>query len=68
MLPTEGSFYFTWDPIQKERPNRGSRRWGTDGLVRTTLRVLREFAADNPSAPRVGIEDLSRRRGGDFKP
>ena len=67
-LPTEGSVYFTWDPIQKERPNRGSRRWGTDGLVRTTLRVLREFAADNPSAPRVGVGDLSRRRGGDFGP
>ncbi|MGH2989969.1 MAG: penicillin-insensitive murein endopeptidase [Solirubrobacterales bacterium] len=67
-LPFGGPNYFTWDPIQKESPNRGWRRWGTDGLVRTTLRVVREFAAAHPRAPRIGIGDLSRPRGGDFGP
>jgi murein endopeptidase len=67
-LPSGGRGYFTWDPIQHESPNRGWRRWGTDRLVRTTLRVLREFAAAHPRAPRVGVGDLSREHGGDFGP
>jgi Penicillin-insensitive murein endopeptidase len=67
-LPYGGRNYFTWDPIQRESPNRGWRRWGTDRLVRTTLRVVREFAAEHPNAPRIGIGDLSRPQGGDFGP
>ena len=67
-LPYGGASYFTWDPIQRESPNRGWRRWGTDSLVRTTLRVVREFAAAHPKAPRIGIGDLSRPNGGDFGP
>jgi murein endopeptidase len=67
-LPFGGPSYFTWDPIQRESPNRGWRRWGTDELVRTTLRVVRQFAASHPRAPRIGIGDLSRPRGGDFGP
>jgi hypothetical protein len=67
-LPTEGENYFTWDPIRKRSPNRLSRLWGTDRLVRTTLRVIDEFAAAHPEAPRVGIGDISRRHGGDFGP
>jgi murein endopeptidase len=65
-LPAEGTFFFTWDPVYKRSPNRAWRRWGTDRLVRTTLRVLREFAAAHPNAPRIGVGDLSRPRGGDF--
>ena len=65
-LPPEGRAFFTWDPILKRSPNRGWRRWGTDRLVRTVLRVLDEYAAANPGAPRVGVGDLSRPRGGDF--
>jgi murein endopeptidase len=67
-LPFGGNNYFTWDPIQRESPNRGWRRWGSNRLVRTTLRVVREFAAAHPRAPRVGIGDLSRPEGGDFGP
>jgi murein endopeptidase len=67
-LPFGGASYFTWDPIQRESPNRGWRRWGTDRLVRTTLRVARGFGAAHPRAPRIGIGDLSRPRGGDFGP
>jgi murein endopeptidase len=65
-FPSEGAVFFTWDPVLKQAPNRAWRRWGTDRLVRTTLRVLREFAAAHPEAPRVGIGDLSRPHGGDF--
>ena len=67
-LPAEGAHYFTWDPIRRRSPNRAWRRWGTDDLVRTTLRVVRTFAAAHPEAPRVGIGDLSRPHGGDFGP
>ena len=67
-LPAEGDSYFTWDPIRKRSPNREARRWGTDRLVRTTLRVLDDFAAAHPDAPRIGVGDLSRREGGDFGP
>jgi murein endopeptidase len=36
--------------------------------VRVLLRVVREYAAAHPASPRVGIGDLSRRRGGPFGP
>jgi len=65
-LPREGEDFFTWDPVLERAPNRPWRRHGTDRLVRTTLRVLREFRAANPGAPRVGVGDLSRPRGGEF--
>ena len=43
-LPAEGDTHFTWDPIWETTPNRGWRRWGTDKLIRTTLRVARRYA------------------------
>ena len=67
-LPAEGRHFFTWDPVRKRAPNRPWRRWGTDGLVRVTLRVIRAHRAAHPEAPRVAIGDLSRPRGGDFGP
>ena len=67
-LPAEGPAYFTWDPVKKRAPNREWRRVGTDRLLRLVLRVLDEYAAANPGAPRVGIGDLSRPGGGDFGP
>ena len=65
-LPASGRHYFTWDFPLRGVPNRPWRRWGTDRLVRTVLRVLREFRLAHPDAPRVGIGDLSRPRGGIF--
>jgi murein endopeptidase len=65
-LPAEGRHFFTWDPILKRSPDRPWRRWGTDRLVRLTLRVVSQYAAAHPDAPRLGIGDLSRPRGGDF--
>ena len=65
-LPAGGAHYFTWDPILRRQPNRASRRWGTDDLIRTLLRVIRAYARAHPGAPRVGIGDLSRPHGGDF--
>jgi len=65
-LPAEGRTFFTWDPIRRQAPNRDWRRVGSDRLVRVVLRVLDEFAAAHPAAPRIGIGDLSRPGGGDF--
>jgi murein endopeptidase len=67
-LPAEGRTYFTWDPVLKRQPDRDWRRWGTDDLVRTTLRVAREFHRRHPDAPRLGIGDLSLPHGGYFGP
>jgi murein endopeptidase len=67
-LPAEGRHFFTWDPVTKNVPNRGYRRFGTDRLIRIVLRVLKDYAAEHPRAPRVGIGDLSRPNGGDFGP
>jgi D-alanyl-D-alanine carboxypeptidase len=67
-LPSEGRHFFTWDPVKLRAPNRGYRRFATDRLLRIVLRVVREYAADHPGAPRVGIGDLSRPHGGDFGP
>jgi murein endopeptidase len=54
--------------VLRRQPNRAWRRWGTDELVRVTLKVIRAFARAHPGAPRVGIGDLSRPHGGDFGP
>ena len=68
LLPAQGPDWFTWDPIRKRVPNRGWRRWGTDRLIRTVVRVVGEYRLAHPFAPRVGIGDLSRRHGGEFGP
>lgn len=67
-LPGEAVGFFTWDPLLHRVPNRAGRRWGTDGLVRVVLRVVRDYERAHPDAARVGIGDLSRRRGGPFGP
>ena len=67
-LPAAGPRFFTWDPLLHRRPDRPGRRWGTDLLVRRVLRVVSGYAAAHPSAPRLGIGDLSRPRGGPFGP
>lgn len=66
VLPEEGERFFTWDFVRRSSPNRASRRNGTERLVTTLRRVIQEYRAANPSAPRVGIGDLSRPRGGSF--
>jgi murein endopeptidase len=67
-LPAGGRTFFTWDPILHRAPNRAWRRWGSDRLVRTLLRVLDTYSKAHPTAPRVGVGDISRPRGGDFGP
>jgi murein endopeptidase len=67
-LPSEGRTFFTWDPVRRRSPNRDWRRWGSDRLVRVVLQVLADFAAAHRQAPRIGVGDLSRPRGGDFGP
>jgi len=65
-LPEWGVDFVTWDPVLRTTPNRPWRRWGTGRAVSRLLRVLREYRAANPSAPRVAVGDLSRPRGGPF--
>jgi murein endopeptidase len=67
-LPSEGEHFFTWDPVERRSPNRAWRRWGTNRLVRLTLRIAREYHEARPGAPRMSVGDLSRPRGGDFGP
>jgi murein endopeptidase len=67
-LPPQGRHYFTWDPVEHVSPSPPWRRWGTDELVRTTLRVIRAYGRAHPGAPRVGIGDLSLPEGGYFGP
>jgi murein endopeptidase len=67
-LPEKGENFFTWDPVLHRQPNRAWRRWGTDDLVRTVLRIVDQYAAAHPNAPRLGVGDLSRPRGGYFGP
>ena len=68
MLPESGPGFITWDPIFKQVPNRGWRRWGTERLLHTVERVLAAFARRHPDAPPVLVGDLSRPGGGDFGP
>ena len=65
-FPPEGEAFFTWDPILKRSPNRVWRRYGTDRTVARILKILAEFRAAHPDAPRVGVGDLSRPKGGVF--
>jgi murein endopeptidase len=66
MLPSEGADFFTWDFVEQRAPNRWWRRWGTDRTIRRVLEVVADYRADLPWAPRVGIADISRPRGGPF--
>jgi murein endopeptidase len=65
-LPAESFDFVTWDPVLKQTPNRGWRRWGTVKLVETTELVLRAYRDAHPDLPRVLVGDLSRRHGGFF--
>jgi murein endopeptidase len=65
-LPAEGADFFTWDPALRRSPNRWWRRYGTHRTIRRVLEVIAAYRADIPWAPRVGIGDISRPRGGPF--
>ncbi|MFN2612825.1 MAG: penicillin-insensitive murein endopeptidase [Solirubrobacterales bacterium] len=67
-LPEQGPDFFTWDSIYGLSPNRPWRRWGTGRLIALTLRVAGDYRLANTGAPRIGIEDISRPRGGNFGP
>ena len=65
-LPAFGDDYVTWDPVLRQVPNRGWRRWATDRLLRTLLRVFHEYRAAHPDAMPLVVGDLSRPHGGPF--
>jgi murein endopeptidase len=63
-LPITGPDWVTWDPALDRSPNRASRLYGTDFLMRSLLQVIEDYRAAHPNAPRVVVGDLSRRGGG----
>jgi hypothetical protein len=65
-LPREGLDFFTWDPVKRRKPNRWWRRYGCDFAIEKVLGVLATVRAEFPDAPRIGIGDISRPRGGRF--
>jgi hypothetical protein len=65
-FPAKGKSFFTWDATRAASPNPGWRRYGTDTVVATVERVLRSYGREHPRAARVGVADLSLRRGGFF--
>lgn len=65
-LPAFGDDYVTWDPVLHQVPNRGWRRWATDRLVRTLLRVFHAYRLAHPDAMPLVVGDLSRPHGGPF--
>jgi murein endopeptidase len=65
-LPADGDDFFTWDFPLELSPNAGWRRWGVDGTIRITLKVLCGFHLAHPEAPRIGIGDIARPGGGFF--
>ncbi len=65
-LAAESEQFFTWDSVRERSPNRERRRYANARLLSTLKRVLTDYAAANPGAPRVGVGDLSRPRGGAF--
>jgi murein endopeptidase len=66
-FPASGRAFYTWDPLLHRQPDRAWRRWGSDRLIRTVLRVIGGYARTHPDV-RVGIGDLSRPHGGGFGP
>jgi hypothetical protein len=65
-FPARGRSFATWDPALRRSPNRGSRRWGSDRLVRIVLDVVHAYRLAHPGAPNVLVGDLSRPHGGNF--
>ena len=65
-LPVQGQDFFTWDPVRKRVPNRWWRRYACDFTIKKLLGVLAFYRLAFPDAPRVGVGDLSRPRGGTF--
>ncbi len=65
-LPSEGPGFYTYNPATQATPGGEDRTWGTAAAVRELLDLGAWWEAVNPSAPRLGIGDLSRRTGGPF--
>ena len=64
-LPARGQGYYTYDPrFPDRRPNAGARRWGTDALIREIVALGTWWATTHPREPRIGVGDLSGRKGG----
>jgi murein endopeptidase len=65
-LPAEGPGYYTYNPATQAPPGGPDRTWGHARVVREVLELGEWWARTHPDAPRLGIGDLSRPRGGPF--
>ena len=65
-LPPVGPGYYTYDPSSSALPNAPGRRWGTAALVAELVELGRWWERTHPTAPRIGVGDLSRPEGGNF--
>jgi len=65
-LPTTGPGFYSYNPATQEPPGGTERTWGTATLVRNVVDLGVWWEAVHPSAPRLGIGDLSQRHGGTF--
>lgn len=55
-LPSSGNGYYGY--------YAASKRWGTPAMVYGIQRIASRFKAANPSAPRIGVGDISLMNGG----
>lgn len=65
-LPAGSPDYFTWDIPLRRGPNPQWRRYGTTRLISLLRSVTAAYRRAHPTAPRVGIADLSLPHGGPF--
>jgi murein endopeptidase len=67
-FPQETAYAFTWEYRNWSTPSPPWRRYGTQKLVLTVECVLYRYRLRHPDLARVGVADLSLRRGGKFGP
>ncbi len=65
-MPSVSTTYFLWNALRGGRTRSAARAWGTCSSVENVRQVLREFHDRHPERARVGIGDISLRRGGYF--
>ena len=65
-LPPVGPGYYTYDPSSSAIPNAPDRRFGTAALIAELVELGRWWERAHPTAPRIGVGDLSRPEGGSF--
>ena len=66
LLPEEGPGFRHFYGTTTDFKNPLGERWGTLSLIKIIEAVGREWNMRHPSGPRISINDMSRRTGGEF--